>query len=197
MELRPRPILVAAIVLLAGLGWLAQVQHVPVITPKEASLFEGQGPVILAGIATGIRTGLDGDTALILVVRGDGIDVRVPGSVNVTQGEWIEAQGRVLRYSGRLTLWLTRADDLRAAAGPRPREPSWEQLATNPEEWRGQRLRIEGTVERGELRDREGHRIEVGSGPWPKEGAVQAIGILRYVPSCLCERFDASSVIVA
>ncbi len=194
MRLRVRPLLLAAIIELAALGWVAYGTAVPDVTPGMAQVYEGQGNVKIAGLAANIRAGPDGTTNLELRANGSGVAVRVAGLVAASEGTWLVAEGRVGRYAGRLTLWVNSENDVQVEGGPEPEQPSWTQLAEDPASWHDRRLRIAGIVERGAILDKEGHRLELGDGPWPKNGAVWAIGFLEYHPSCLCERFTASEV---
>ncbi|MES2154692.1 MAG: hypothetical protein V4510_06100 [bacterium] len=194
MRWRLRPLLIAAILELAGLAWLAHGSPILDIAPADAAGFEGQGPVRIAGMASDVAPAPSGSTRFLLRADGAAIAVQVDGPVALGDGVWVAAQGRVMRQGGRLTLAVGSADDVHAEAGPDPQTPSWAQLAASPSAWHDRRIRLAGDIDRGSLADKDGHRIQLGAGDWPKVGAVEATGFIEYAAGCLCERMVASLV---
>jgi hypothetical protein len=159
----------------------------------EAGLWEGQS-VRLDGWATDVRPGADG-TRFTLVDGADSVAVRVSssGETAPSPGDRVQVAGRLGRWQGQLRLDVEDGDAVHVVPGPKAAEPSWGDLATQPEAWRGRLVLVRGQVEEGRLRDGS-HSVMLGEGPWPKEGAVQARGLLRDDPSCLCHRLDAREV---
>lgn len=194
MRLRVRPLLVAALLELAALAWLAHGSAVPDVQPATAAWFEGQGPVRMAGVASGLHPASDGQVTLELQAGGAAIQVHVAGAVAATDGTWLVAEGRVLRVAGRLTLWVDAAADVEIGSAPAPEQPSWLQIAQDPNAWHDRFIRLTGTVDRGAIADKEGHRLQLGGGPWPSAGTVTATGFLAYAPACLYDRFTAGAV---
>jgi len=194
MRLPVRPLVLLALLELAALGWLAHGDPAPNVTPAQAANFEGQGPVRISGLATSVHVSAEGTTTMQVSADGYALDVQAPGPVDVAPGAWVEAEGRVLRSAGRLTLQAARATDVRVVPGPAPEQPSWQQVAADPAAWHGRSIRLSGILDHGVLADKDGHHLATGPGPWPGSGAVTAAGFIAYAPACLCERFTAATV---
>ncbi len=158
------------------------------IHPRDAARHEGQ-TVAVEGVATSVQVW--GDAWRVDVARdGDALPVVLEGDAPGL-GSWLYAEGRLRRQGGSLVLDAERTSDV---PPPAPATPSWDALAADPEGWQETWLRLDGTVERGELRDGAGHALHLGDGPWPREGAVTAWGVLAWDGGCLCHRLHASRV---
>jgi hypothetical protein len=195
MRLPPPPLAcLCALALLAGLACIAYGPGTPTISPAQAALYEGQGPVHVAGLAD--QLSLRDGGASHLQVHGDGgaLDLAVQAEVHAADGDWVEARGRIGRSAGRLTLFVASAADIRTLPGPEPAQVPWRALAEDPASWSHRPLRLSGWVERGALRDHDGHSVQLGNGAWPAKGAVRAAGFVAYDPGCLCHRFHARQV---
>lgn len=194
MPFRPPWLLLAAALQVCLLAFLAHGSEAPTIRPGEAAAYEGQGEVRLVGLVTQVRAG-DDSTRVTLEAAGHRLDALVRGEAHPSEGAWVEAEGRVARLAGVLTLVVQDASRLSVAAPAGVARPSWSDLAHHPEEWVGLPIEVEGKVQRGLLRDGDGHSVALGAGPWPKEGVVRAVGALGYEPACLCHRLAAIEVI--
>jgi len=193
MQFRPPWLLLAAALQVCLLSFLAHGGEAPTIRPAEAAAYEGQGEVRLVGLVTHVRAS-DDSTRVTLEAAGHRLDVLVRGESHPSEGAWVEAQGRVARLAGVLTLVVQDASRLAVAAPAGVARPSWSDLAHHPGDWAGLPIEVEGQVQRGLLRDGDGHNVALGAGPWPKEGAVRVVGALGYEPACLCHRLAAIEV---
>jgi hypothetical protein len=191
--LRPGPLLFAALLLLAILGFLAAAGPLPEITAQQAPAYEGQGAVRVAGLAAGVRPAGTG-TWMTLHSGGAALPVVAAAPLDVPEGAWVVAQGRIGRTSGTLQLFVAGRADVTMASNATAASPSWPELAAHPGDWQYQPLRLEGRVERGELGDGAGHHVATGTGNWPNAGAVRVEGFLAYDTACLCQRLSATLV---
>lgn len=184
---RPRALVVLCLLLLAGLSWLAEARTPPRIAPADAPLWEGQ-TITVAGWASQVKRDPDGSQRMAL--RQGSHAVEASASVaDVQDGDWAEVTGRVARLSGRLVVL---AEWLAVTRGPGPAEPTWAQLAHDPESWSHQPLRLSGVVEGELLQGDGGRQVRLGRGPWPAEGPATLTGILAYDSGCLCHALSAS-----
>lgn len=188
----PRRLLGLAVLAVACLPLALDAAPAAPVGPADADRAEG-GTARVQGLVTDVRVRPDGSSRLTLAADGHAIEVDVQGRTDATPGAWAVAEGRVLRTGGRLLLWVEDAAQIWAALPPAVASPSWSQVAADPGRWSGP-LRLAGLVERESLRDLDGHRVALGSGPWPAEGAVEATGALLYEPACLCHRLHAARV---
>lgn len=193
MRFLPSYLLLAAFVQAAFLAAYAHTMPIPTITPAEAAMHEGQGTVRLSGLVANVRAAGD-STRLALQADGHRVDAHVPGALHIPEGSWVEATGRLARLSGTLTLLVAGPQAMQATEPPGPAQPSWADLASDPGAWQGKPLLMRGTVASGQLRDSDGHRISIGTGPWPKSGPVEALATISYDRACLCHRLDATDV---
>jgi hypothetical protein len=109
--------------------------------------------------------------------------VKGQGTPAAHEGDWAEATGRIGRSAGRLALM---ADSVRPVeAGIATQTPAWVALAQDAAAWDHRPLLLKGWVEKGELRDHDGHGVRLGAGSWPT-GAATVRGYLSYDPGCLC-----------
>jgi len=184
---RPSVLVLGALLLCALLAALAGALGVPQVTPAQASLFEGQGDVQVQGLLSGVHRSPAGWQALL---HRDGValslraDLASDQAIPVADGEWVQAQGRIARSSGTLTLLVSQA---RATAPPPMPSPGWDAIAQDPANWDHRPLHLLGWSEKGELRDHDSHAIRLASGAWPS-GAIQVDGYLEYDAGCLCHR---------
>jgi hypothetical protein len=182
----PGPVLLAlaSLALAALLAALAGAAGTPQATPGEAAQFEGQGDVRIQGLADGLRK-LPLGWEATLHGNGTALLVRGQGEPRFQDGDWVEAEGRVARSAGRLALLADRATVTALAHGPAT--PGWPALTQDPAAWDHVSLRLTGWVERGELRDRDGHAVRLATGSWPP-GAATVTGFLAYDAGCTCHR---------
>lgn len=187
----PRPPLLAAasLTLSALLAMLAGATGTPAATPEDAARFEGQGDVRIQGLADGLRRFPDGWRA-DLHADGASLPLRGRGEPAFHDGDWVEAMGRVSRSAGRLALLAEEVAVAKPAQGPAT--PAWVSVAEDPAAWAHKPLRLSGGVERGELRDCDGHAIRLAEGPWPA-GAATVTGFLAYDDGCLCHRLHGTA----
>ncbi|HUR62884.1 MAG TPA: hypothetical protein VM241_00220 [Candidatus Thermoplasmatota archaeon] len=185
---RPAPLAALSLALSALLATLAGALGTPTATPGQASNFEGQGDVRIAGLADGLRR-FPGGWEARLHGNGTALAVRGQGDPRFQDGDWVEAEGRVGRSAGRLTLLADRAT---ATDAPDAASPGWASLAQDPAAWDHRPLRLSGWIERGELRDRDGHAVRLAAGPWPP-GAATVTGYLSYDAGCLCHRLHGAA----
>ncbi len=193
--LPPRPLFAAALLVMAGLAALVESGDDPVVLPADALRWEGQR-VVMQGFVTSLRLQTDGPTRFQLVADGHAVDAYSQDRLFISVGSWIHVPGRLARLQGQLVLLVTPEADIRETAGPDASRPTWDDVALRPDHWATRTLQLAGTVDRGELRDGSGHRVMLGDGPWPKAGAVNATGLLRYDDGCICHRFDAREVLL-
>jgi hypothetical protein len=166
------------------------VAEPPHIELADAPKHEGQGDVVVAGILTAQRPW--GEATRLTLTSGDHrIDAMVRDALHLSEGSWVEAEGRIGRSGGTLTLFAIRVE---ASQPPDPARPSWPDLAASPQSWEGRWLVLQGKVAQGRLGDGEGHHVSLGQGTWPKGGAVEAEGHVAYDAKCLCHRFHAAAV---
>jgi hypothetical protein len=196
MRLRAPALVAVSVMEVAALAWLAAGGEARTVALEDATRFEGQGDVRLAGLVADVRpAGSDGgSTRLRLQAGPHTLDLWVDGPVHVALGSWVEAQGRIARIGGTPALVVADAADLRVATPPGPLRPAWRDLAADPGAWAGLPLRLEGNVQRGSLHDGDGHRIRLGDGAWPAEGPVVAVGAIAADASCLCHVLHATEV---
>lgn len=191
--LPPRPLLAASILLVGGLAWSVTALPPPAVNLADAARWEGQS-VQLEGWARDIRSGPEG-LRFTLVDDGYAVAVRASGSIADVPlaGDRVQAAGRLGRWQGQLRLDVEEADAVRVVQGLAEATPSWADLAQDPQAWLAKPIRLAGVVEGGRLHD--GSRsVALGDGPWPSQGAVQVLGVLRDDPACLCHRLDAREV---
>jgi hypothetical protein len=188
----PRPPVLAAASLACSalLATLAGAAGTPQATPADAARFEGQGDVRIQGLADNLRHFAEGWQAE-LHANGTALAVRGQGEPAFQDGDWVEAMGRVARSAGRLTLLSDTATVAQSTQGPAT--PGWAAVAQDPAAWDHRPLRLAGWVERGELRDRDGHAIRLADGSWPA-GAATVTGFLAYDAGCVCHRLHGTAV---
>jgi hypothetical protein len=194
--LPPRPLLASAILLVGGLAWSIADSPPPAASLAEAIEWEGQA-VTLTGWATDVQQTADG-ARFTLVDGGDAVAVRVgaPLALQLHAGDAVEAAGRLGRWQGQLRLDVEDADDVRLKQqhGVAPTVAlSWDDLTTDPDAWAGRPVLLRGTVSDGRLVDGKSS-IALGEGAWPRDGRVQAQGLVRWDGDCLCHRLDAREV---
>ena len=173
-------LLIAVVVVAAG-------RAPPAIDPGEAERFEGQR-VRVEGLAGDVRVSAEGTTRFTLIFDGEGLAVVAPAAVE--QGAWVEAEGRLGRAAGRLTLY---ADDVRTADAPAASAIAWPDLAANPGSFAGRVLLLQGVVHKDELAQGR-YALPLGSGEWPASGPVRVVGSVAYAAECFCFRIDALQV---
>ncbi|HEX2066477.1 MAG TPA: hypothetical protein VHI93_06665, partial [Candidatus Thermoplasmatota archaeon] len=147
------------------------------------------GEVRVAGLAGQLRR-FPGGWEAQLHANGTALPLRGQGEAGFADGDWVEAEGRVARSGGRLVLFAHRAEPTRLATGPAT--PPWSAVAQDPAAWDHRPLRLAGWIERGELRDRDGHAVRLAPGTWPS-GAAAVTGFLAYDPGCLCHRLHGTA----
>lgn len=181
--------LLGAVTLLCAV-LLVQADTAPVATvlPTETTAWEGQD-VRVAGILQDPRPGADGRTRFLVTAHGTALPVTLDGLLLEGHGTWVEAEGRLVRVGGRLTLL---AHEVAAAPTPGPRTPTWDQIADDPGSWTDRWIRMQGIAESGRF-GADGTHVMQGDGAWT-DGTVQATGHLAYDPGCLCHRFHAATV---
>lgn len=191
--LPPRPLLAACLLLLGGLAWSVHGTPAPRIALDDAARWDGQA-VRVEGWAQGVARTSAGSTRFLLVEAGAGLSVLAPApGVEVGEGDRVIVSGRLLRGPTGMTLLAEDAGDLRSLVQPEPERPALRQLAAEPGEWAGRRVELRGTVAQGGL-EADGVSLATGEGPWPRSGAVLAVGLVRYEAACVCHRFDATEV---
>jgi hypothetical protein len=186
---RPAPLAAASLALSGCLAALAGATGTPHATPAQAVLFEGQGDVRIQGLADSLRATPRGWEAQ-LHGNGTALPIRGDGTPHFQDGDWVEAEGRVARSAGRLTLLASRAQPTAPTRGLAT--PGWDAVAQDPGAWDHRPLRLSGWVERGELRDHDGHALRLATGPWPA-GAATVTGFLAYDAGCLCHRLHGAA----
>lgn len=168
---------------LAGLAYLSEATPTPAILPGDAVQWEGQS-VAVRGVVRDVR--LTGTTARFdLVQAGAAVAVRSEGKAP-PEGATVEARGRLTRIGGTLTL---AADEVRPHAFDAELPVSVAALAEDPATWHDHAVEVTGTVDHGHLKA-DGHRIALGSGDWPHDGALTTTVLLRYDATCACHRLD-------
>lgn len=184
-----RALVTLCLLLLAALAWLADVRAPPRITPADAARWEGQS-VTVSGWVSDVSRDSAGGQRFRIRDGGAALDGQADAS-DLRDGDWVEADGRLARLSGRLVLLVEHAA---ATRGPDALTPAWAEVADDPAAWEGMPLRLAGTITAGRLDDGNGHRLELGDGPWPPDGSgpVEVEGTLRYDEQCLCHRLDAT-----
>lgn len=192
--LPPRPLLALCLLLVGLLAWSVTAHPAPDVAVADAARWEGQA-VRVEGWASDVRQDGDG-LRLTLTDGGHALQVHAPPTPPHERpglGDRVEAEGRLSRWQGILRLEADEAAAIRTLGGPRPVQPSWHDLASDPDPWSGIPIRLAGRVADGRLVG-DGASLALGTGPWPASGHVQATGVLRPDPSCLCHRFDAREV---
>ncbi|HUR62787.1 MAG TPA: hypothetical protein VM286_10570 [Candidatus Thermoplasmatota archaeon] len=168
---RPSLLVVASLLLSGGLALLAGAAGIPEATPAEAALFEGQGDVRMVGLLDNLRAFPDGWQAQ-LHRDGTAILVRGEGAPVAPEGTWSEAQGRIGRSGGRLVLLADAVRPLQSEDATAT--PTWAALAQDVAAWDHRPILLRGWVEKGELRDHDGHGVRLATGAWPAgPGAVR------------------------
>jgi hypothetical protein len=186
-------LLAAAILLVGGLAW--SVASLPPATADlaDAARWEGQ-TVALGGWASDVHQSADG-SRFTLVDGSAAVAVRVivPTEPPVAAGDRVQATGRLGRWQGQLRLEVETPAGIRRLPEAQAESPAWDDVASDPAHWQGHLLLLRGEVDDGRLRDGP-NSVALGEGPWPRTGSVQARGLLRNDPACLCHRFDAREV---
>jgi hypothetical protein len=182
----PRAPLAVTLAVLAALLWIADARPVD-IAIADAALHEGSW-VRVAGLASDVRPTSDGAR---FQMAAEGATLPVESAQAPPPAAWLEATGRLARSGGRLTLF---AESVAVAAPQATQRPSWDDAARLPQQFALRAIELSGWVEKGTLADHDGHRLQLGEGPWPHDGAVRARGALRYDEGCLCHHFDAAEV---
>lgn len=186
---RPPALAAASLACSALLATLAGAAGVPQANPGDAARFEGQGEVRMQGLADALRR-FPGGWQADLHANGTALPIRGQGEPTFADGDWVEARGRVARSAGHLMLLADAASAVQPAQGPAT--PGWRAVAEDPAAWDHRPLRLAGWVERGELRDRNGHAIRLADGRWPS-GAATVTGFLAYEAGCLCHRLHGTA----
>lgn len=189
---RPRRLLGLACLVLALLPAALDAAPSQTLLPGDAARAEG-GPARVAGMVHDVRVRED-TTRVVLMADGQAVEAVVEGRLEAPRGAWAIMEGRLLRLGGDLRLLVEGPDHVRLGTAPHVAAPAWSALAEDPGAWQDRPVRLAGLVERGELWDRAGHRLRLGEGPWPADGAVEATGTIGYDPACLCHRFHAIKV---
>jgi hypothetical protein len=192
--LPPRPLLALCLLLVGLLSWSVAARPAPAVPLADAARWEGQ-TVRVEGWASGVEQD-DGGLRLTLTDQGHTLQVHAPplpphGRPGL--GDRVQAEGRLSRWQGILHLEADDASAIQPLSGPRPVQPSWHDLADAPDQWSGIPVRLTGQVRDGQLLG-EGTALALGDGPWPESGSVQATGLLRFDPACVCHRLDAREV---
>lgn len=191
--LPPRPLLALCVLLIGLLSWSVAARPQPEVALADAARWEGQS-VRTEGWASDLRVARDGSLALTLVDGGQALQVDAPPSTaHPGIGDRVEAAGRLSRWQGALRLDVEGPTGLRIVDGPRPIQASWQDLSASPDRWHGVSIRLHGQVV-GERLIGDGASLALGTGPWPQSGPVQATGLLRFDPACVCHRLDAREV---
>lgn len=153
--LQARPLLAVCLVLLAGLDWLAGARDVPLVEPADAARWEGQ-TVRMQGWVLDTKTS-GGFSQWTLAADGHSIPVQAtPASAAEATGStpgvgsWSEAEGRLTRWNGRLTLM---AEHLVHKPEPTPATVSLAQLAQAPLAWLGLPVRVQANLSGQDLQD--------------------------------------------
>lgn len=205
--LPPRPLLAACLVLLGGLAWTVEGRPPPTIAPAEAPLWEGQA-VVVEGWAQDVGQTSGGALRFAIVEGRHAVAARMtgPGEAGaggaggagagppMQTGDRVAVPGRLARGTGGdLQLLVDDPGGVRRIAARAAAVGDWASIAASPAEWTGLPLRLAGLVD-DDAWGSAGHVLRLGEGPWPKGGAVEAEGFLRYDAACLCYAFDAVRV---
>lgn len=167
----------------ALVAFVAEASPTPLVSPADAASWEGQA-VAIRGVVRDVRPG-GGVARFDLVLDGAAVAARLEGN-GPAEGSHVEARGRLGRLGGVLTLLADRASPVDLG----PALPvSVAALAQDPASWSDQPVAVRGVVEKGRL-EGDGHAIALGSGEWPRAGAVEATVLLSYDARCACHRLD-------
>ncbi len=192
---RDRPLLfLAASLLLCGSLHALTASEPPLrATPATVAALEGSR-VLVVGVVAAASPQLDGSLRLLLADGQHAVWVDLPEAVPAARGSWAEIEGRVWRRGVELEVAAVAGGLVRVGVPPQPLEPGWEQLSADPSQWIRRPVRLVGSVDGDVLSGDSGASLRLGSGPWPVEGPVVAVGSLAYRAACLCYQFDAVAV---
>lgn len=166
----------------AALAYVAEASPPPVLSPGQAAQWEGQ-PAAIRGVVQNLRI-LDGNERFDLVADGHAVATRLE-MAGLREGLTVEVRGRLVRMGGVLTLL---GDDV-VPADAGGRNVTLPTLARNPLAHVGRVMVVHGTIDHGSL-VQDGHRIALGEGEWPTQGAFESAATMDYHAPCGCYRLN-------